>query len=152
MEFRRAVLADAAAISALIRSLSDPFFQSPGGAGAERFLDAIGTAAIASYLTAGNFRYLVAESAGALVGVVALRDDTHLYHLFVADACQGRGVARRLWNLVRAEAEHAAGARRFTVNASLNAVPVYERFGFRATGPQVALHGVVFLPMVRDEV
>jgi amino-acid N-acetyltransferase len=37
---------------------------------------------------------------------------------------------------------------RFTVNASLYAVPVYERFGFEATGAVEHMHGVSFLPMV----
>lgn len=35
----------------------------------------------------------------------------------------------------------------FTVNSSLNAVEVYERFGFRAVGSIVEVHGVSFLPM-----
>ena len=46
--------------------------------------------AIAGYLSEG-YDYLVAEEQGKLVGVVATREDRHLFHLFVADAYQGRG-------------------------------------------------------------
>lgn len=43
------------------------------------------------YLTEGRCRYHVAESAGKLVGVVGVRDDTHLFHLFVAEGFHRRG-------------------------------------------------------------
>jgi predicted GNAT family N-acyltransferase len=33
------------------------------------------------------------------------------------------------------------------VNSSLNAVAVYERFGFVRSGQQVQTHGIAFVPM-----
>ena len=89
-----------------------------------------------------------AEADGALVGLVAMRDHSHLYHLFVAPAWQGRGLARALWQQVRQAALEAGNPGRFTVNASVNAVPVYGRFGFVATGPRVEKNGIAFVPMV----
>ncbi|GMG88747.1 hypothetical protein MNKW57_30680 [Biformimicrobium ophioploci] len=36
----------------------------------------------------------------------------------------------------------------YTVNASLNAVPVYEAFGFEVAMPRQVHRGIVFQPMV----
>ena len=67
---------------------------------------------------ASGFDWLVAEDGGRLAGVVATRDDSHLYHLFVAREHHRRGVARRLWETARDRCVKRAGTRRFTVNAS----------------------------------
>jgi GNAT superfamily N-acetyltransferase len=147
VQIRPATVADAARISALIRSLSTPFFASPDGEGTAPFLDSIGEPAIRSYVSAPNFRYLVAESARQLAGVAAMRDGCHLYHLFVAPAFQGQGLARVLWQRIRTGAASAGNEGRFTVNSSLAAVEVYRRFGFVPDGPAVVKHGVAFQPM-----
>ena len=145
---RRAVPLDAPEISALIRSLSSAFTLHPSGLGAEAFLKTIEPAAIASYIAAPNFGYFVAEAAGRIVGVVAIRDRTHLYHLFVAADQQRRGLASELWRHARAAID-APNDRPFTVNATPIAVPVYERFGFVAAGPRVEKDGIAFIPMIR---
>lgn len=147
MEIRRARIADAEPISRLVRELSDGFFQSPGGAGAGAFFASTTPNAIAGNLVAANFDCVVAEEGSVLTGYVALRDGRHLYHLFVAPRHQGRGLARTLWDIVRRRAQEAGNPGEFTVNASLNAVPVYERFGFKATSEVVRSHGLVYLPM-----
>jgi GNAT superfamily N-acetyltransferase len=85
------------------------------------------------------------------VGVAGIRDTTHVYHLFVAEAFHRQGLATSLWEIAKAAALAAGNPGRFTVYSSLHAVPVYERFGFRATGPEVHKHGVAFVPMELDE-
>ena len=151
MQVRPASEADAPALSGLIRGLSGPFFLLPNGEGAEIFLRSISEPAIRGYVTAENFWYQVAESNGQLVGIVAVRDNSHLFHLFVAPAFQGKGTARWLWLLAKAHACSTGNPGRFTVNSSLGAVPIYERFGFVASGPTVAKHGISFQPMVLIE-
>lgn len=144
---RRALPRDAPDISALIRSLSAAFTIDPSGLGAEAFLKSIEPAAIASYLVAPNFAYFVAEVEGRIVGVVAIRDRTHLYHLFVAADQQRRGLASELWRHARAALD-APSDRLFTVNATPIAVPVYERFGFVVAGPRVEKDSIAFIPMI----
>ena len=95
MKVERATTADAPRISALIRELSEPFLVSPSGEGAEPFFAAISETAIQGYVSASNFEYFVAESQGLLAGVVALRDNGHLFHLFVAEPFQGQGPWRQ---------------------------------------------------------
>jgi N-acetylglutamate synthase-like GNAT family acetyltransferase len=124
MQVRLATLDDVPRISALIRSLSEPFFLSPAGEGADLFLQSIGESAVQGYVSGSNFCYQVAESEGQLIGVVAVRDNSHLYHLFVATAFQRQGIARQLWQLAKEQAVRAGNPGRFTVNSSLRAVPV----------------------------
>ncbi|MDG4555606.1 MAG: GNAT family N-acetyltransferase [Candidatus Competibacter sp.] len=147
MNIRAATIADAEAISALIMDLSDPFYTSPTREGAEPFLASVSTEAQRGYIAAGNFSYHVAESDGGLVAVVALRDNSHLFHLFVAKPLQGTGLARRLWNIVKNNAMAAGNRGQFTVNSSLNAVPIYEKFGFVRKGEVQYIHGISCQPM-----
>ncbi len=150
LNVERATPADAPRISALIGALSKPFLLSPSGEGAELFLASISESAIAGYVTAYNFAYFVAEVQGQFAGVVALRDNSHLFHLFhlfIAEPFQGQGLGRALWQMVEAHAIQLGNPGKFTVNSSLNAVPVYERFGFVAIDEVVQKHGVAFQPM-----
>ena len=100
-----------------------------------------------SYLSASNFSFHVARSESGLAGVIALRDNSHLFHLFVAKAFQGQRLASQLWSVVKSEALQAGNPGEFTVNSSLNAVPVYERFGFVRHGEIQRVHGISFQPM-----
>lgn len=147
MHIRPATADDAAAISALILGVSQFFTLHPDGEGAEDFLATVSPEAIAGYLASPAYEYRVAEEAGALAGVVAVRNNAHLYHLFVAPAFHGRGLSRQLWDAAREAALRAGNPGEFTVNSSLYAVPVYERFGFQPTGPRVDQHGIAFIPM-----
>lgn len=147
MEIRLAVPDDAPAISALIHSVAHYFTLHPQGLGAEAFLRGIAPQAVSGYISAPNFRYCVGLVDGQLAGVVAVRDNAHLYHLFVAPACQGQGLSRALWQHARQAARAAGNPQRFTVNATPYAQPIYARFGFQATGPRVEMHGIAFVPM-----
>lgn len=147
MHIRPATPADAAAISTLILRLAPSFTLRPDGEGAEAFLATLAPEVIAGYLASPDYAYRVAEEDGALAGVVAVRENRHLFHLFVAPPFQNRGLARRLWERAMDAALRAGNPGEFTVNSSLYAVPVYEKFGFRPTGPCVEQHGVAWLPM-----
>ena len=151
MKIRPATIADAEAISTLIVELSAPFYTSATRAGAEPFLASVSADSQHRNLSAPNFSYYVAESSGELVGVVALRDNSHLFHLFIAAQLQRAGLATQLWGIVKAEALAAGNSGQFTVNSSLNAVPVYERFGFVRKGDIQYMHGISFQPMYLHE-
>ncbi|MBV8123326.1 MAG: GNAT family N-acetyltransferase [Paucibacter sp.] len=98
-------------------------------------------------LGAENFSYYVAKSNSNIVGVIALRDKSHLFHLFVSKEFQGQRLASKLWNAVKTEALEAGNPGEFTVNSSLNAIQIYEAFGFTREGDVKRMHGVAFQPM-----
>lgn len=146
MNIRRGTASDAGSIAALIASFQSQLTDDPAGLGAEQYLASVSEEAERLYLQSTRYIYLVAEERHALLGFIAIRDGTHLFHLFVARSHQRAGMATRLWQAAL-EAACQGGPAAFTVNSSLNAVPVYEAFGFRATGPVASVHGISFLPM-----
>ncbi len=145
----RAVAQDAPQISALIAGVARYFTVHPQGLGAEAFLVGMSADAIAGYIQDPGFVYLVARTDdGSLAGAAALRHDNHLFHLFVAPAWQRLGVATQLWQAVLEQAGALGRADRgFTVNASLYAVPFYERIGFATAGQRIESRGIAFVPM-----
>ena len=144
---RDAAANDAPAIAALIASLAHYFLADPSEPGsAADFFETVSEEAITGYLTNPRYQYRVAEAEGAVLGVIGMRDTSHLYHLFVAEPSHRRGFAAALWQYSRDQAR-SKRVTRFTVNSSRFAVPLYERFGFAATGPLTVKNGIAFMPM-----
>ena len=91
----------------------------------------------------------VAERDG-LLGMIEMRDHTHVSQFFVQTACQGQGIGRALFEeVLRWLPGSGAAAGPLTVNASLVAVPAYRRLGFAATSDPRLDHGIRFVPMKR---
>ncbi len=143
----RASPADAAAISALIQSLGHFITLGCDDEGAQQLLSAMTPKMIESYITNPAFVYFIGRIDADLVGAVAIRDARHLFHLFVATGYQRQGFARALWLAARKAATAAGNDGAFTVNSTLYAVPVYQHFGFVATGPRNRHNGIVHVPM-----
>lgn len=88
----------------------------------------------------------IADLDGAIVGVLELRDGTHVSLLFVEPARHRSGVASGL--LVAALGAPGTWPA-LTVNSAPGAVDAYARLGFVATGPIVEHEGMRFQPMRR---
>lgn len=149
MEIHTASTRDAPAISALALSVAHFFTLNKDGRGAEEFLQTLRPEAVALRLQMQSFKTWVGWAPrNTLAGVVVVRDGSHLFHLFVAEAFQSRGCARRLWQ--HALSHIATGpVPDITVNATPHAQGFYERMGFVATGPTVETRGIAFIPMRR---
>jgi len=149
MEFRTGSPADAEAIAGLIASFQNELTDDPSGAGAEKYLTSVSVQAEREYRASERYRYLLAYLDSQLAGFIAIRDGSHLFHLFVARSHQRQGIARRLWerSLLCLCTPGSDGG--FTVNSSLSAVPVYQAFGFVSAGTVQSVHGISFLPMRR---
>lgn len=147
MRIRAALLTDSKIISELISGLSAKFITGKfSPAGRAHLLSTMTPQAIEKFIQSG-YRYHVAEMDDRLVGVVAVKDGKHLYHLFVAEQYQRQGIAKKLWQLAMEECINNENTSEFTVNSSEYATDIYERLGFVARpGPRVK-NGVVFFPM-----
>jgi hypothetical protein len=144
---RAATINDAEDISLLIVPLAAKFIVHEfSAAGAKHLLDSMTAEQIARRINEG-YRYHVAES-GTMIGAIGIRDDSHVFHLFVAEVCHSRGIGCRLWETARDETIARAGTERFTVNSSRFAIPFYKRQGFVENGPPQTLNEVVCYPMV----
>lgn len=142
--------ADVPAVSALLWRLSEEFIvnhSAPEAAAA--FARENDEAGIRRFIAAGTV-YRVAEMDGAVAGFIAMRDNKHVYHMFVDKAHHGKGLARALWDAAREAALAAGNPGLFTVNASNHALPVYEAFGFVRTDGTQCKNGIYYNPMQLD--
>ena len=149
MEFRAGSPPDADAIAGLIASFQSELTDDPSGAGAEAYLASVSAQAEREYLTSQRYRYLLAYSGPQLAGFIAIRDGSHLFHLFVERAHQRQGLARALWERALHELGPPESQGAFTVNSSLAAVPAYRALGFLPAESIRSVHGISFLPMRR---
>jgi GNAT superfamily N-acetyltransferase len=147
MNLRRATVVDAGPIAELIASFQAELTVDPSGPGADHFLASVSEHAERQYLESPKYSFIVAEESDAVAGFIAIRDNVHLFHLFVARSFHRRGLARRLWHEAREEALGRGNPGEFTVNSSLNAIAVYKSFGFIPSAPVTTEHGISFLPM-----
>ena len=142
-----ATVADARAISELILPLATKFIAHEfSEEGQRNLLRSMEPDAIEGFFHAGH-RYHVAEVEGRVVGVVGVRDNSHVHHLFVAEDHQRCGLARELWKVARDVCLEAGNPGRFTVFSSKYALGVYRAFGFIESGPPEIKDEVIATPM-----
>lgn len=147
MQIRPIIETDIAAVARLIRSLSEQFIvheSAPDAAAA--FVREHDQDAVRRNIGAGMV-YHVAESDAMLAGFIAVRDNTHLFHMFVDQRFHRQGVARALWEVARAAAVKGGNPGVITVNSSNFAVPVYEALGFIRTNVTQYSNGIYYNPM-----
>ncbi len=140
--------ADIPAVAALFKALAEEFIVHESDAeAAAMFLRENDEAALRRFIGAGTHVYHVAEGEDGIAGFIAMRDKSHIFHLFVAKACHGQGLARRLWEVAREASGHGGP---FTVNSSNHAIGVYARFGFVRIAPMQCAKGLYYNPMALD--
>ncbi|WP_026034161.1 GNAT family N-acetyltransferase [Dyella japonica] len=149
LHMRLAHAEDARAIGVLVRRVTRRWIVPTQPAAAVGPMLATMTArAIRARIGAGQ-RFHLAFVDDVLVGVAAIRDDRHVFQLFVGTRYQGQGIARKLWDRLRNDAVRRAGTRVFTLNAAEGAVPIYLRFGFVYDGDPGRRRGhVIAVPMI----
>ena len=147
MEIRKATPDDSGQISKLLCELTAKFVAKEFSAyGRQLLLDSMKPDVIAKNIQSG-YRYHIAEIDGQLVGVVAVRDNSHLFHFFVAEQYQRRGIAKQLWNTAMRVCVDEGNPGEYTVNSSRYALDVYKTLGFVTDTTAQEKDGVVFYPM-----
>lgn len=137
------------AVSRLIEGTFKQFvapYYPPEGVGA--FMKYVHPRAILERAKNECYLILLALSGDQVVGMVELRGGRHVSLMFMAAEHQRRGLGRELLRRAGLEIEAQPGC--LTVNSSPNAVPAYERMGFRVTGPAQQRDGIIFVPMIQD--
>ena len=101
ISIRRGASQDAEAISAFVTGISEAFITGEFSAGGRsHFLREHIPPEVRGRLE-GDFRFYIAERGAELVGVAAIRSNSHLCYLFVAPAVQRLGLASRLWTRLK---------------------------------------------------
>ena len=151
MNIREGTAGDSASIAELISVLANKYIVSEfSEAGKSQFLESNDEDSIRKFIN-GGFEYFVAEVSGQVVGIVGMRENSHLYHLFVAEKYQGVGLSRQLWEKAKENCLRNGNPGKFTVNSSNNAVGVYESFGFKLSESMQESNGVLFNPMTLEK-
>lgn len=143
MPVRVAIPSDASQLRDLAVSLSRYYLDAATEQLPSWLRDTLTLSAFVKRLSSGDYQTYVFEEGGRVYGYISIEGDSYLYHLFVDERHHGRGIARSLWEQVRANSR----ATHYSLRSSLYAVPVYRRFGFRESGPVGGKQGVEFQPM-----
>lgn len=150
MQIRPLIADDIPAVAHLMRALSTEFIvNESSSAAASTFVRENDENGLRGFVDAG-VRYHVAERDGRIVGFIAVRDQTHLFHMFVDKRHHRQGIARALWSVARQAAIEAGNRGVFTVNSSNYALPVYKALGFVQTESMQFKHGLYYNPMKLD--
>lgn len=147
---RTAAVEDAAAISGLMLGEAHRITLRPDGRGAEAILASMREPAVLANIASDRFTWWIAERNGAAQGLISLRDNAHLYQMFVMSALHGQGIGRRLWLHLLSTMTPTHLPKTITVNASAFGAPFYRKLGFVATGPRIETCGIAFVPMSFD--
>ncbi|MBM62655.1 MAG: GNAT family N-acetyltransferase [Acidobacteria bacterium] len=149
--YRLMECADAESVSRLILDSFTEFIADEySDKGRAEFARYIQPAAIVERTSANHF-VLLAVQEHKVVAVIEIRGNDHVALMFVDVKFQRRGIARELLQRAIALARPAKPALdRVTVNSSRFGVAFYEKLGFRQTGPERIVNGIVFIPMAHQ--
>jgi GNAT superfamily N-acetyltransferase len=143
VSIRVAVKNDVVKISNLVASLSHFYLKNPAHELPEWFEKTLTKSAFLNRVESTEYANFVYEQEGETIGYIAMKGDSHLYHLFVSENHQGKGLSRALWQF----ATNSCTANVYTLRSSLYAVPVYRKFGFIESDVAGEKDGIGFQPM-----
>jgi GNAT superfamily N-acetyltransferase len=101
--------------------------------------------AIRSRDAIGSSTYVALDGA-RLLGVLHIKDGSHIALLFVLPAFHKQGIGRALIQVAD------QSSKLLTVHSSTNATNSYASYGFGACGPEQLSNGIRFVPMQRNSV
>lgn len=95
----------------------------------------------------GSYQMFVALDGKKIVGMLTLREESHISLLFVDEKYHRRGIGRALLQYLSHYLLTEVRASRVTVNSSPYGVGFYHRLGFRDLRPQEKKDGIIYTPM-----
>ena len=115
--------------------------------GVEEFRRFVRADALADRLKNGNL-VILAKSDRKIIGVIEMRENSHIALLFVKKSFQRKGIAKDL--LLRSIGickKRKPDLQKITVNSSPNAFTVYQKIGFKGVEDEKVINGIRFIPM-----
>lgn len=97
----------------------------------------------------GEYRMKVAVYNNQIVGMISIREKTHISLLFVDRAFHKKGVGRALLEQMCVLIQEEYSGQRITVNAAPFAEHFYHKCGFQDLGERRTEKGIVYTPMER---
>lgn len=134
---------DVVQISNLVASLSHFYLKNPKHELPEWFDQTLTTSSFSKRVEGSDYSNFVYEKEGEIIGYIAMKENSHLFHLFVSEKHQGKGLSRKLWEF----ATSVCVSNVYTVRSSLYAIQVYKKFGFIESDVAGEKDGIGFQPM-----
>lgn len=115
--------------------------------GIRNFEDFITDTTLHRMFVMGVYQMFVALDRKQIVGMLTLRNTSHISLLFVDGKYHRRGIGRALIEYLREYLLSEAGISRITVNAAPYGVAFYHKLGFRDLRPEEEKDGIRYTPM-----
>ena len=115
--------------------------------GIESFRNFVKDPILKTLFVEGKYKVIAAFDKGFMVGILGVRNETHISLLFVDSEYHRRGIARRLMNRIFEMTYKEYGKREMTVNSSPYAVGFYHKIGFIDTDVEQTTDGIRYTPM-----
>lgn len=115
--------------------------------GIKSFQDFITDTTLYRMFVMGAYQLFCAFEGKKLVGLISLRNETHISLLFVDAAYHKKGIGRALIDYVGRYVLLEEGYHKLTVNAAPYAVGFYHKLGFYDIGQEMTNDGIRYTPM-----
>lgn len=117
--------------------------------GIRNFEDFVTDQVLKRMFVIGQYRLFCAFYDKDMIGMISLRDCTHISLLFVEGKFHGMGVGARLIQYVKRCLEEELGEGGMTVDAAPNAEEFYHKMGFVDMRPRETKSGIIYTPMFK---
>ncbi|MDO4188291.1 MAG: GNAT family N-acetyltransferase [Lachnospiraceae bacterium] len=116
--------------------------------GIESFRNFVNDPILKRLFLEGKYRAVAAYDNGFMVGIIGVRNETHISLLFVDSEYHRRGIAKKLMHKIFEMTYNDYGKREMTVNSSPYAVGFYHKIGFKDTDVEQTTDGIRYTPMI----
>ena len=131
---------DASRLSQLINELTSYIFEKEVP---KWFEDELLEDSFKQRIFSDEYEHFVYVIENKIVGFITIKNKNHLFHLFVDKKYHKKGIAKELWNYIKAHYD----VSNMSVNASLFSTKIYESFGFKISGEESEYLGLKYHPM-----
>lgn len=115
--------------------------------GIKSFEDFITDETLHKMFLRGNYQMFVALEQEKIVGIITLRNESHISLLFVDEKYHRKGIGKSLIHCLAEYARTELGVFRLTVNAAPYGVEFYHKVGFKDMGSEMQNSGIRYTPM-----
>lgn len=115
--------------------------------GVKNFQDFVTDSTLYRMFIVGSYEMFLAVYGSKIVGLLSLRNISHISLLFVDEAYHRRGIATKLLEHVCDYLKSEAGKYSLTVNAAPYGLVFYKKMGFKSLGVERTESGIRYTPM-----
>ena len=134
---------DAEQIQKLVSDLSHFYLSEENTKLPDWLTTSLDLAAFEERINSNDYINLLCEINNSIVGYISVKNKSHIYHLFVSQQHQRKGIAKALWeNIIK-----ICDSSKYSVRSSLYAIPVYASFGFTPSSPINVKEGIQYQEM-----